>query len=133
MSGTGPTDLDLVLEVDPPSEPLPGEGCGLPLELEPGGTDVDFVSRPDAVQVGCLVGAPDAAFALEVEDPSDVLLLGRLSEDDRGALLLSSAACASSDSVLVCRSSESSPLRAVSYAVTPGIIEWWPRARSASR
>jgi hypothetical protein len=120
VSGTGPTDLDLVLEVDPPSDPLAGEGCGLPLELEPGGTDVDFAGRPDAVQIGCLIGAPDATFALEVEEPSDVLLLGRLSDDDTGALLLADAACSSSDSVRVCRSSESSPLRAVSYAVTPG-------------
>jgi hypothetical protein len=106
--------------VDPASDPLSGAGCGLPLELEPGGNDVDFVGRPDAVQIGCLVGAPDATFALEIEDTSDVLLLGRLSDDDRGALLLSSAACSSPDSVRVCRSSEVSPLRAVSYAVTPG-------------
>jgi hypothetical protein len=120
VSATGPTDLDLVLEVDPPSEPLPGEGCDLPLELGPGATDVDFVGRPDAVQIGCLVGAPDASFALEVEDPSDVLLLGRLSSDDRGSLLLANAACDSRDSVSVCRSSETSPLRAVSYGVTPG-------------
>ncbi len=130
VSATGPTDLDLVLEVDPPSELLEGEGCELPIELGPDEVDVDFVGRTDAVQIGCLVGAPDASFELEIDELSDVLLLSRLSDEDRGALLLAKPSCASPKSVLFCRSSEASPLRAVSYAVTPG--EYRVVAESAS-
>lgn len=119
VSATGPTDLDLVLEVAPASEPRPGEGCALPLELD-GAEDVDFLRRPDAIQIGCLVGAPDVTWGLELTQSSDVLLIGRLSEGDEAALLLAEPSCASNSSVRVCRSSKTSPLRAVSHAVSPG-------------
>jgi hypothetical protein len=120
VSGTGPSDLDLVLELDPPSTKPPGEGCADAVGLESGTNDVDFAGRVDAVQIGCLVGAPDASYTLELGDDSDVLLVARLSEDDTAALLIADAPCSSEADELACEASNDTPLRVAGYGLSAG-------------
>jgi hypothetical protein len=121
LSGTGPTEAELVLSISSATEPLPTEGCTDPPRLEPGVTEqVSLADATDAVQIGCLVGAPDATFALELDERSDVMLLQSGSAEDTGGVLLAEAPCAGPDDALVCRSSGQWPVRAVAHDLAPG-------------
>jgi hypothetical protein len=120
VSGSGPTDLDLVLELDPPSPKPAGEGCTGAPALGAGTTDIDFEGRVDAIQMGCLVGAPDASFTVDLDQPSDLLLVGRLSDEDLGSLLIANAPCSSESHELACVASNDSPLRVASYGLDAG-------------
>ncbi len=120
VSATAPIDVDFVLELDAPSAALAGEGCDDPATLTSGTTDVDFLGRIDAVKIGCLIGAPDASYALTLGQKSDVLLVARLSDADEGSVLLAHAACASSSDVVTCVDSAQTPLRSAAQGVAAG-------------
>jgi hypothetical protein len=123
VSGTGPAEIELVLDVSEASAQPAGEGCAEPAELSAGATEYAALSeRIDAVQSGCLVGAPDQTYALELEERSDVLLVASGSPDATGAVLLAEAQCEEND-VLACSSSAaSSTLRTVAHGVGPGSL-----------
>lgn len=121
VAGTGPAEVELSLQIEPPSEAPPTEGCAESPELEAGETAVaDLREHVDAVRFGCLVGAPDATYALDLPEASDVLVVAKGSDDDRGAVLVSRAECASETDVLACQSGERWPIRAIAHAVPEG-------------
>ncbi len=120
VSATAPIDVDLVLELDAPSEALPGEGCDDPATLGSESTDVDFLGRVDAVKIGCLIGAPDASYALNLDQASDVLLVARLSDGDEGSVLFARAACDGESDVMACEASTRTPLRSAAHGVAAG-------------
>lgn len=123
LSGTGPTEAELVLALSDASTEPPGQGCADPAKLTPGVTEyASLTDRSDAVQIGCLVGAPDQTYAIELERRSDVLLLSTGSDGATGALLLAEPPCESEADALTCIGSDEWPLRAVAHGVGPGSL-----------
>jgi hypothetical protein len=89
----------------------------------PGETvQISLADHVDAVRMGCLVGAPDAARSLELSERSDVLVLQTGSDGDRGAALIAEAPCTSEDDRLSCRRSNAWPVRTVARGVGPGSV-----------
>jgi hypothetical protein len=123
LAGSGPAEVELVLSIAHPTKPPPTEGCADPPELEPGVTqNVTLADATDAVQIGCLIGAPDATYALELAERSDVMLVGQISEGDTGSVMIAEAACASPADTDACSSSGQTPVRAVAHGLGPGSV-----------
>jgi hypothetical protein len=123
LAGTGPAEVELVLSVSAPTDAPPTQGCAHPPALEPGVTEqVSLADATDAVQIGCLVGAPDATYALALAERSDVLLVEQGSAGDTGGLLVAEAPCASTADSDACQSSDQWPVRAVAHRVGPGSV-----------
>lgn len=137
VGATGPSDIELRLNVKAPSEPPPDEGCAAPPLLTAGLTqDLELNEHQNTFQSQCLPGAVDATYALELPTRSDVLLVERLSVGDTGAVSLLAAGCDSKTSLLCTSSSarayctcspwngavcsDSAPVRARAYDVVPG-------------
>jgi hypothetical protein len=121
VAASAPTDVLLTLELSPPTLPSADDDCVAPPPLEPGHTiDVIFDGYQDDVNTGCLAGAVDAAYALELSEPSDVLVVGRFSSGDQAAVELELPACATPDDQLACGLASISPLRAAKHAVPAG-------------
>ena len=120
VGSSGPSDIDVRLTLRDPSPGTDAEGCDEPPALKAGETrELDLQTSIDAVDPQCLAGAPDGTFGLTLDEPSDVLLVARLSDGDVGALSLTGDDC-SEDSRLACNVSDDSPLRVVSSGVAPG-------------
>ncbi|AUX47988.1 hypothetical protein SOCE26_095140 [Sorangium cellulosum] len=121
VSATAPTSALVTLELSPPTEPPPDEGCEGAAELEPNRTtDVSLASHQDDIDLGCGPRAVDAAYTLELGVASDVLLVERLSGGDVGAIALSAPACGGAGDVLACGEGEVTPLRSARHNVPPG-------------
>lgn len=117
VGGTGPDDVSVRLETQAVSERPPGEGCADAQPLVSGVEQlVDLSIHEDAVQPGCLVGAPDSTFEFRLAAQADVALVGRFSAGDRGAVSIANRTCAASS---VC-SVGSLSVRAVRYGVPAG-------------
>ncbi|HEY0463759.1 MAG TPA: hypothetical protein VGC79_06100, partial [Polyangiaceae bacterium] len=120
VASSGPGNVDVRLEESAPTSPPADQGCADPPELVAGQTlDVSLSDHADAVDVGCLAGAPDSSHSLTLNEAADVLLVARISANDTGAVSLASATC-SAETRLSCGTSSSSPVRARAYAVAPG-------------
>jgi hypothetical protein len=119
LAATGPSDVEIALAIEPPSEKRADEGCSGPEPLGDGERLVSLLDHTDAVQTSCLAGAADATYALELEERSDVLLVARAPADDRGAVSLFESACSES-ARLACATGDDWPLRTVAHAVGPG-------------
>jgi hypothetical protein len=120
VASTGPGDVDLRLEVSAATDPPPDQGCVNPPPIASGETlELSLAEHADAVDVGCLTGAPDSSHALNLSETSDVLLVARISADDVGAVSLSSPIC-SEPGRLACGTASTSPVRAQAYGVPPG-------------
>ena len=99
------------------------EGCSDPQVLDFGATEsVSLADATDAVQIGCLVGAPDATYALELSEKSDVMLVQSGSAGDTGGVLLAEAPCGASTDADACGSSDQWPVRTVAHGVGPGSL-----------
>jgi hypothetical protein len=123
LAGTAPCDAELVLRTEPPSEPPADEGCSEPPLAAFGETvQISLADHVDAIQSGCLVGAPDAARTLELSELSDVLVVQTGSEGDRGAAMIAERECASADDRLSCRRSSDWPVRTIARGVGPGSL-----------
>ncbi len=121
LSATAPTAVDLVLELAPPTVPPKDENCQTELALTPNRTvDVPLVDHLDDLQVGCLLGARDAAYTLAIGARSDVLLVERITRGDTGGLSLARTPCASASDLLACSTSSTSPVRTLIHDVAPG-------------
>jgi hypothetical protein len=117
VGATGPSDVSLLLETAAPTVAPSDETCVAAPALPPAVThDVILADHTDDLNLGCAAGAPDAAYALNLDHDSDVLLVLRIGDDDPGAVSLSRAACSSGDPLLVCATSETGPLTDVHRA-----------------
>ena len=120
VASSGPGDVDLRLEESEATTPPADQGCEDPPLLASGETlDLSLAEHADAVDLGCLSGAPDSSHALTLSEASDVLLVARISANDTGAVSLARPTCAE-ETRLSCGSSAQSPVRAQAYAVPAG-------------
>ena len=121
VGATGPSDVDLVVETAAPTQAPADENCsGAPVLEQNRTIGVDLAEHVDDLQPGCAVGAPDAAYALRLMEPSDVLLLEFVSIGDRGAVSLSEAACSEGTKLVACSDSAGTPVQASARSVAPG-------------
>jgi hypothetical protein len=120
VGDSGPSDVDLRLEVSEPSAIPADQGCGQAPALVSGTTvDLTLADDTDAVNTGCLSGAPDSSHSLTLAQTSDVLLVERISDQDTGAVSLATPAC-TADGRIACGSSMNSPVRTRAYGVAAG-------------
>ena len=132
VAGSGPSDIALRLEESAASTPPADEGCGAAPALAPGATiDLSLAAHVDAVDLGCLAGAPDSSHALTLAQTSDVLLVERISSHDTGAVSLASPSCAEATR-LACASGSTSPVRSHAYGVAPGAYRVVAESASAN-
>jgi hypothetical protein len=98
LSASGPTDASLLLRLAAPSAAPDTDRCDTAPALVPGRTEtVSFVDHLDDIEAGCSPGFVDAAWALQLDQPSDVLLLARFSPGDAGSVGLAAEACGDND------------------------------------
>lgn len=121
VSATAPTEVSVTVELSPPTPPGPDESCvGAPL-LAPNTTiPVDIAGHQDDIDLGCLGGAPDAAYDLVLTEPSDVLLVERIAQGDVGGIELAQPACGGLQDQLACGVGAQSPIRAAAHGVPAG-------------
>ena len=123
LSGTGPTEAELVLSLAPPTKSPPTEGCADPPVLADGATrDVSLDDATDAVDIGCLEGAADATYAVELSERSDVMIVQTGSDGDTGAVLIATPPCDAPADAATCRTSDQWPVRAVAHGLGPGSV-----------
>lgn len=121
VSATAPTDLDLLLELSPPTSPPADESCASSAALQPNvTTSVPFAGHADDHKLGCLAGAVDAAYVVSLPVASDVLLVARSSDNDTLGVSLANPPCADAGDVVACGTSSLSPVRAAAHKVAPG-------------
>lgn len=94
VSASGPTEMDLTLALQPPSEAPPGDQCPAAPGVALNRTEaLSFTDHVDDIAVGCRTGAIDTARRLALEAESDVLLVARFSPGDVGAVSLAGDGC----------------------------------------
>lgn len=121
VSATAATELKLVLEILPPTEPPADEVCeGAPILPHNVTIPVNLADHTDDVRTGCSTGFADAAYTLDIDETSDVLLVQRITQGDTGAVQLAKADCASPEDRLACGISARSPVRASVRKLPPG-------------
>jgi putative metal-binding protein len=103
VSASGPTLGRIRVQLRPPSAAPAGDACAsAPAVLDNRTETLSFVSFEDDIAAGCSPGAVDLAHRLDLSAPSDVLLIGRFSPQDLGAVALANPRC-EADDVLGCR------------------------------
>jgi hypothetical protein len=121
VAATAPTDVTFSLELSPPTPAPPEEDCVAPPALVPNvDRDALLTAHQDDVDTGCLPGGADAAFALDLAAPSDVLLLARHSAGDVAAVALSQPGCTAADLLVCAVDGTQSPERARKRNVAAG-------------
>lgn len=120
VGATAPTTALVTLEVSGPTAPAPDDMCATAPPLAPNTTiDVSLAGHQDDSSM-CQPGMVDAAYALDLTETSDVLLVERISQGDIGAVALAEPACGGKEDQLVCGTGSPSPVRAAKHAVPAG-------------
>ncbi len=120
VSATAPTALEVTVEVSAPTMPAPDQYCdGAPVITPNVTIPVSLSTHQDATNLGCLAGAVNAAYELDLSASSDVLLVERIAQGDTGAVGLSAPACTPA-TALLCHSDAPSPVRASRRNVPAG-------------
>ncbi len=120
VAATAPTDALLTLSTSPPTALPIDETCLDSPALVPGVTrEVALALHQDDVDTGCLTGGVDAAYALELAAPSDVLVVGRYANADAAAVVLALPGCTAAEEV-ACAVGNISPTRARAHALAAG-------------
>jgi hypothetical protein len=111
VSASAPTVAMVTVELAAPTSPSADETCVGSPALAPNHTlPVALGSHQDDVDLGCITGAPDAAYALDLAGPSDVLLVERFAQGDKGAVGLATPVC-NAATALGCSLGYTSPAR----------------------
>src|SRR6185437_3948172 len=120
VSASAPDTIDLSVALSPPTTPAPDQLCSGAPTIPPNQTiPVQLSTHEDATELGCLTGAVNAAYELDLAATSDVLLVERISEGDTGWVGIATPACTTA-TALLCKSDSSLPLRAHKRAVPAG-------------
>lgn len=120
-AATAPTSMLVTIELSPPTPPPEDDLCdGAPVLAENETIAVTLEDHQDNVQLGCLPGAVDAVYTLPLDQPSDVLLVQRISLADIGAVSLVKPDCAVPADLLACGTGAPSPVRGRAQNVPPG-------------
>lgn len=121
VSASAPSELEVLLELQPPSQAPADESCASSPNLTPGLTEkVPLAGHADDLKLGCMSGAVDAAWALPLGAPSDVLLVARSSDNDSVAVALAKPPCAATSDVVSCDTATISPVRTSAHALPTG-------------
>jgi hypothetical protein len=119
IGSTSSIDATFDVTLSPPSSLPPDQTCDAPPALTAGATlDYDLSGHEDAIKDGCSASGPDAAYDLVLAAASDVLLVDRFPESERGAVSLDLPAC-DMTSNLAC-DAESTPARVGKRNVAAG-------------
>lgn len=120
VSASAPTGVTLTVDVKSPTVGAPDETCvGSPVLVPNKTLPVTLSNHQDDINLGCLAGAVDAAYELDLAAASDVLLVQRIAQGDLGAVGLARPACTAA-TALVCVAGGQSPVRASKRNVPPG-------------
>lgn len=121
VSATVPTDLDVLVELLPPTAEPADETCASGAALVANkSVAVPLAGHTDDVSLGCVAGAVDAVYTLNLPAASDVLLVGRISDEDSGGVSLLKSACAAPSDQIACGVSAQTPVRARAHKVAAG-------------
>ncbi len=121
VAATAPTEAVVTLELSAPTTPPLDEDCQTaPAIAVNQSIDVLLAGHQDDIATGCLPGAVDAAYTLDLVEASDVLLAGRWSPTDSAAVMLLQPPCTDSADQLLCGTSTVSPARAAVRNLAPG-------------
>jgi hypothetical protein len=102
VAGSTQIDANVVVKTYPPTPTPPNQTCATAPDIAPNtALSVNLSGQEDAIKNGCLTGAPNAAYKLDLAEASDVLLIGRFPQGDVGSVSLNLPACGSED-LLVC-------------------------------
>jgi hypothetical protein len=120
VAATAPTDARVELTLSPPTAPPSDDRCETAPRLMPNRTlAISLQDHTDDVEFGCSdPGALDAIYALELAEPSDVLLVMRFSSGDLGTVALARAVCDAP--ALACAKDGGSPVRATQRNLAAG-------------
>ncbi|MBK8253506.1 MAG: putative metal-binding motif-containing protein [Polyangiaceae bacterium] len=120
-AATAPTSMLVTIELSPATPaPLDDVCPGAPPLAANQTISIPLEDHQDNVQLGCLPGAVDAVYTLNLTEPSDVLLVERISLADTGAVSLVKPQCDSVDDQLACGAGAPSPVRASAHNVPAG-------------
>ncbi|MDP9036740.1 MAG: putative metal-binding motif-containing protein [Myxococcota bacterium] len=119
VAGTAPIDASILARVSAPTVAPPDQTCATAPAIAPNGrVAFDLSNHEYAIADGCFLGAADAAYALTLTVPSDVLLLGRFAQSETGALSFDTPSC-DTRTTLGCDSG-GTPRRLAKRNVAPG-------------
>jgi hypothetical protein len=120
VGATAPTDAQVEVTVSPPTTPPADDRCDGAPPIAPNRTlSITLEGHSDDVELGCSdLGSIDAAYRIDLAEPSDVLLAMRFSAADTGMIALSRAACDAPS--LACGRDAGSPVRASLRNVAAG-------------
>jgi hypothetical protein len=120
VSATAPTAFELTVDLAAPTTPAPDQFCsGAPILVPNKTFPIALSTHEDATNLGCLPGAVDAAYELDLAASSDVLLVERIGTNDTGSVGLATPACTPA-SALLCQASGQTPVRASKRNVPAG-------------
>ena len=121
VSASAPTDVKLEVDVSPPTVAPADETCaGAPLLVPNRTLGVTLQGHTDDIEAKCGAhGSIDAAYALDLSERSDVLVVQRIAEGDTGNVSVLGESCDVA-STLVCASSATSPIRATLRGLAAG-------------
>jgi hypothetical protein len=119
VGATASIDASLLVQTSAPTIAPANQTCATaPPAPTNASIQVDLSNQEDAIRNGCLPGAPNAAYDLEVTVPSDVLIVARFPTSDLGAVSLNAPACAKAD--LVTCAMGATPQRISKRNLAPG-------------
>jgi hypothetical protein len=98
VAGSTQIDANVVVKTYPPTPTPPNQTCATAPPLTPNvPLIVNLGGQEDAIKNGCLAGGPNAAYALDLAAPSDVLVIGRFPQNDIGSVSINLPACGTAD------------------------------------
>jgi hypothetical protein len=110
VSATAPTDATFTIATSPPTPRPDDDTCeGAPAVASGDSVDVDFALHQDDHHP-CVLGAVDAAFELDLDGPSDVLLVDWAAQGDQASIALTGPECGASD-LVACAEPGPEPVR----------------------
>lgn len=120
LSSSAPGDARLLLELGPPTAAPETDRCAGAPELVANRTgEASLVDHIADIDANCAPAFTDAAWALQLAEPSDVLLAARFSPGDVGTVALVEEACGAAD-VRGCSRVGVNPARVSEQGVPPG-------------
>jgi hypothetical protein len=120
VSGTAQIDANVVVKTFPATPTPPNQTCATAPDLTPNVPfTVDLSGNEDAIKNGCFAGNPNAAYRLQLDQPSDVLVVGRFAPTDSGGISFNNPGCGTSD-LLACSTGSGGPIRVSRRNVPPG-------------
>jgi hypothetical protein len=84
--------------------------------------NVPLAGHVDDLDTGCLGGAVDAVYRLDLDERSDVRIIQRISAGDEGAVSLVTPPCDPQPEIVGCETSGRSPVRTSARGLEPGSV-----------